>query len=102
MFAPDTDYDPIPVAAGHLLAEVGIDADAVRETLADDLARRCPDREVLADDSPLAPRLGGRRRGDRELEGSERRMNGRGAGESSSGSRPFATHRHYSAIGERT
>ena len=40
MFAPDTDYDPIPVATGHLLAEIGIDA--VRETLADDLARRCP------------------------------------------------------------
>ena len=49
MFAPDTDYDLIPPATGHLLAEIGIDADAVRETLADDLARRCSDREVLAD-----------------------------------------------------
>lgn len=46
MFAPDTDYDPIAPATGRLLAEVGIDADAVRETLADDFARHCPDREV--------------------------------------------------------
>ncbi len=46
MFAPDTDYDPIAPATGRLLAEIGIDIDAVRETLADDLARRCPDREV--------------------------------------------------------
>ena len=48
MFAPDTDYDPIPVATGQLLAEIGIDIDAVRETVADDLARRCPGREALA------------------------------------------------------
>jgi len=48
MFAPDTDYDPIPVATGHLLAEIGIDINTVRETLADDLARRCPDREALS------------------------------------------------------
>lgn len=48
MFAPDTDYDPIAPSTCHLLAEIGIDADAVRETLADDLARRCPDREVLS------------------------------------------------------
>ena len=48
MFAPDTDYDPIPVATGHLLAEIGIDLEAVRETLADDLARRCPAREALS------------------------------------------------------
>ncbi|MXW19953.1 MAG: hypothetical protein F4222_10985 [Gammaproteobacteria bacterium] len=49
MFAPDTDYDPIPVATGQLLAEIGIDLNAVRETVADDRVRRCPDREVLAD-----------------------------------------------------
>ena len=49
MYAPDTDYDPIEPATGHLLAQIGIDIDAVRETIADDLARRCPDREVLAD-----------------------------------------------------
>ena len=47
MFAPDTDYDPIAPATRHLLAEIGIDLDAVRETIADDLVRRCPDREVL-------------------------------------------------------
>ena len=48
MFASDIDYDPIHVATGHLLAEIGIDADAVRETITDDLARHCPDREVLS------------------------------------------------------
>ena len=46
MFVPDTDYDPIAPATGYLLAEIGIDVNAVRETLADDLARHCPDREV--------------------------------------------------------
>ena len=38
---------PNPPATGQLLADLGMDADAVRETLADDLARRCPDHEVL-------------------------------------------------------
>ena len=52
MYAPDTDYDPIPVATGQLLAEIGIDLNAVRETVVDDLARRCPDREVLAHTVP--------------------------------------------------
>ena len=51
MFVPDIDYDPIPAAAGHLLAELGIDPDAVRDTLADDQARRCPDREVAETES---------------------------------------------------
>ena len=46
MFAPDTDYDPIPAATGQLLSDLGIDASAVRETLADDRARRCPEHEV--------------------------------------------------------
>ena len=46
MFAPDTDYDPIPAATGQLLSDLGIDVNAVRETIADDVARRCPDREV--------------------------------------------------------
>ncbi len=45
MFATDTDYDPIPAATGQLLSDLGIDVSAVRETLADDLARQCPDRE---------------------------------------------------------
>ena len=52
MFAPDTDYDLIAPATGRLLAEIGIDADAVRESIADDRARRCPDRRVLADGRP--------------------------------------------------
>ncbi len=45
MFAIDTDYDPIALS-GQLLAELGLDARAVREALVDDRARRCPDREV--------------------------------------------------------
>ncbi len=49
MYAPDTDYDLIAPATGRLLAEIGIDADAVRESIADDRARRCPDRRVPAD-----------------------------------------------------
>ncbi len=47
MFAPD--YDPITPSTSHLLAEIGIDADAVREVIADDQARRCPGHEVLSD-----------------------------------------------------
>ncbi len=46
MFALDTDYDPIPADTGQLLSDLGIDVNAVRETIADDVARRCPDREV--------------------------------------------------------
>ncbi len=46
MFDLYHDYDPVTPAGGLLLAEVGIDLDAVRQTLAADLARRCPDREV--------------------------------------------------------
>ena len=46
MFALDIDYDPIAPGTGQLLSDLGIDASAVRETLADDRARRCPDREV--------------------------------------------------------
>ena len=51
MYVPDIDYDPIPTATGRLLAEIGLDADAVRETLADDQARRCPDQEVAQTES---------------------------------------------------
>ena len=40
MFAFDTDYDP-----------VGLDARSVRDALADDRSRRCPDREAPADGS---------------------------------------------------
>ena len=51
MFHLDLDYDPIAPTAGELIAELGLDARAVRDALADDLARRCPDREVPADRS---------------------------------------------------
>lgn len=51
MFDTCTDFDPIAPSTGALLAEIGVDAHAVRETLIDDYARRCPDREVPADGS---------------------------------------------------
>ena len=51
MFHFDHDYDPIAPCGAELLAEFGLDARAVRDALADDLARRCPDREVPADRS---------------------------------------------------
>ena len=51
MFVPDTDYDPIPAATGQLLAELGINADAVREMIADDQTRRCPEQQVAETDS---------------------------------------------------
>ena len=46
MFATHTDYDPIPAATGQLLSDLGIDINAVRATIADDVARHCPDHEV--------------------------------------------------------
>ena len=46
MFDLCTDFDPVTPTGGVLLAEIGIDLDSVREALADDLARRCPDREI--------------------------------------------------------
>ena len=49
MFDLYHDHDPLTPTGGVLLAEMGIDPDAVRRTLADDRARRCPDREVPAD-----------------------------------------------------
>ena len=51
MFAFDTDYDVITPAGGELLAELGLDTASVRDALADDRARRCPDREAPADKS---------------------------------------------------
>ena len=51
MFGIDTDHDPITPSASELLEELGLDAQAVRETLADDLVRRCPDRAVAVDGS---------------------------------------------------
>lgn len=49
MFAFDTDHDVITPAGGALLAELGLNAAAARDALADDRARRCPDREAPAD-----------------------------------------------------
>ena len=49
MFHLQSDYDPIAPASDTLLAELGMDAGAVREALSEDRARRCPDREALAD-----------------------------------------------------
>ena len=51
MFAPHTDYDPLTPTGCQLLAEIGIDPGAVRETLADDFDRRCADHEVPEDPS---------------------------------------------------
>ena len=45
----DSDSDPVTPAGGDLLAELGLDLRSVRDSLADDLARRCPDREAPAD-----------------------------------------------------
>ena len=45
----DYDHDLITPSGGELLAELGLDTRAVRDTLADDRARRCPDREAPAD-----------------------------------------------------
>ena len=49
MFAFDTDYDVITPSGGELLTELGLDTASVRDALADDRARRCPDREAPAD-----------------------------------------------------
>ena len=49
MFAFDTDYDVITPTAGELLADLGLDTASVRDALADDRARRCPDREAPTD-----------------------------------------------------
>lgn len=49
MFAFDTDHDPITPSGSDLLQELGLDAASVRDALADDRVRRCPDREAPAD-----------------------------------------------------
>ena len=51
MFAFDTDFDPVTPAVGELIAELGLDTRSVRDAIADDRARRCPDREALPDES---------------------------------------------------
>ena len=45
----DSDFDPVTPAGGDLLQQLGLDLRAVRDSLADDLARRCPEREAPAD-----------------------------------------------------
>ena len=45
----DSDFDPVTPAGGDLLEQLGLDLRAVRDSLADDLVRRCPDREAPAD-----------------------------------------------------
>ena len=45
----DSDFDPVTPAGGDLLEQLGLDLRSVRDSLADDRARRCPDREAPAD-----------------------------------------------------
>ena len=45
----DSDFDPVTPATGDLIAELGLDPHSVRDAIADDRTRRCPDREALAD-----------------------------------------------------
>ena len=47
----DVEYDPVTPAAGKLIAELGLDARAISDALAEDRARRCPDREVPTEES---------------------------------------------------
>ena len=51
MFSPHADYDPLTPSGHQLLAEIGVNPGAVREMLADDFLRRCPDHEVSEDRS---------------------------------------------------
>ena len=46
----DSDLDPVTPAGGDILAELGLDLRSVRDALADDRARLCPDREAPADE----------------------------------------------------
>ena len=48
MFVTCSDYDPVAPAADTLLAELGIDARHVRDALADNMSRRCPEREAAS------------------------------------------------------
>jgi len=41
------DHDPMTPAGGALIAELGLDPRAVRDALADDCNRRCPDRPAV-------------------------------------------------------
>ena len=46
MFGIDTDHDPITPSGNGLLEALGLDAQAVRDAISDDLVRRCPDQPV--------------------------------------------------------
>ena len=50
MFAFDTDDDLIFPSGTDLLVDLGLDPHSVRDAIADDRSRRCPDREALADE----------------------------------------------------
>jgi len=63
LFEPDT--DPIAPSARDLLADLGLDVRTVRDALADDRTRYCPDRDPLP---------------NRSWREAGRRMNGRGPG----------------------
>ena len=65
MFHLDHDYDPIAPCGAELLAEFGLDARAVRDALADDLARRCPTAKSRLTGAG-AKRVKGEREEDRE------------------------------------
>ena len=49
MFAFDTDFDVMTPSRSDLLTDCGLDTRTVRDALADDRARRCPEREVPTD-----------------------------------------------------
>ena len=49
MFGIDTDHDPITPSTTELLEELGLNVHAVRETLSEDFAQRCPDRAAATD-----------------------------------------------------
>ena len=46
----DSDFDPVTPAGGDLLQQLGLDLRAVRDSLAEDLTRRCPDRDAPPDE----------------------------------------------------
>ena len=48
MFDTCSDYDPVAPGGDALLAELGIDARHVRDALADDMSRRCSEREAAS------------------------------------------------------
>ena len=45
----DSDFDPLTPASDSIISELGLDTHSVRDALADDRTRRCPDREAPPD-----------------------------------------------------